>query len=373
MMTNAVSLLSALVMLLSIPSAALAVPMPVALVHSSYTYDSKVTSSPTMDVYHTWNTVPQLGVTGVYSGMMLYFQSGGTGYFGTQIDGDGTRKVIFSMWDASSTVISVQPAMSPCVRFGHEGSGVSCIQRYQWIEGREYKFHVQSAGQTATTVNWTATVTDTVSNSAFTIGTITVTNQGTFQGYGQLRPSTQNFLEHFGYVAADVPCESLPYAKVTWRGPFVTDGTVAPKTTVTNFDNAYTCPSNPSNATYQSGNRVVFESGGTTVRTAANHVNIQNDSGVTPVTPVVADQFAINPTNTAWMTCVFNWGATNYSQLFPTVGSLTSYSAPYYYRRHATGNYLGISTSDKKLYFLGPDGHLLELGDALNWRATTSC
>lgn len=73
--------------------------------------------------------------------------------------------------------------------------------------------------------------------------------------------------------------------------------------------------------------------------------------------------------------CLFDWAETEYPDLFaPPSGSTTQ--APYYYRHYAgTGAYLGKSSQDDRVYYLGPlsAGGLLDLGALSEWAATAGC
>jgi hypothetical protein len=73
--------------------------------------------------------------------------------------------------------------------------------------------------------------------------------------------------------------------------------------------------------------------------------------------------------------CLFNWAESAYPNLFyPSASSATQ--APYYYRHYAgTGAYLGKSSQDERVYYLGPlsGGGLLDLGALSEWVVTAGC
>ncbi len=54
--------------------------------------------------------------------------------------------------------------------------------------------------------------------------------------------------------------------------------------------------------------------------------------------------------------CLFNWAEKAYAQFFSPAGALSQTNVPpYFYRYYSgTGNYLGISSADNKVYVLGP-------------------
>ncbi len=53
--------------------------------------------------------------------------------------------------------------------------------------------------------------------------------------------------------------------------------------------------------------------------------------------------------------CLFNWAESNYATLFAPADALSNTSAPYYYRYYSqTQAYLGTSSADSHVYYLGP-------------------
>ncbi len=63
--------------------------------------------------------------------------------------------------------------------------------------------------------------------------------------------------------------------------------------------------------------------------------------------------------------CVFAWLESVYPEHLPATGAATDRLAPYYFRHYpGSGAYLGISTTDHHLYYLGPafGGQLTDLG-----------
>ena len=72
--------------------------------------------------------------------------------------------------------------------------------------------------------------------------------------------------------------------------------------------------------------------------------------------------------------CLLNWAERVYPQLFSPVGVAAHIAAPYYYRYYPNTNaYLGVSTANNHVYFLAPDGTLLDIGDVSNWLGTAGC
>jgi len=74
--------------------------------------------------------------------------------------------------------------------------------------------------------------------------------------------------------------------------------------------------------------------------------------------------------------CLFDWGEDHYPNLFATARPRSWVLGPYYVRYYwQTGAYLGTSSTDKHLYYLGPasSDKLLDLGLASTWYTTAGC
>lgn len=72
--------------------------------------------------------------------------------------------------------------------------------------------------------------------------------------------------------------------------------------------------------------------------------------------------------------CLFNWAQSNYPTLFsPPARSLTS--SPYYFRYFSNNpqGYLGTSEADGRLYYLGADGVVINLGTQAYWFGLAGC
>ena len=72
--------------------------------------------------------------------------------------------------------------------------------------------------------------------------------------------------------------------------------------------------------------------------------------------------------------CLLNWAENNYTDLFsPENSSVMSYP-PYYYRYYpSTNTYVGISSNDDHVYYIGSDGKLQDEGFLSNWLPKASC
>ena len=72
--------------------------------------------------------------------------------------------------------------------------------------------------------------------------------------------------------------------------------------------------------------------------------------------------------------CLFNWAEINYPTLFVPAGSPTLVSSGYTYRYYsATQAYLGVSSVDNHVYYLGPDGNLQDVGPLSDWLSKAGC
>ena len=74
--------------------------------------------------------------------------------------------------------------------------------------------------------------------------------------------------------------------------------------------------------------------------------------------------------------CLFNWAERTYPTLFAPAGAASSTSSPYYFRYYTqTQTYLGTSSADNHVYYLGPlsSNSILDVGAASTWYATSGC
>ncbi|MEQ1636133.1 MAG: hypothetical protein ABL903_05535 [Methylococcales bacterium] len=69
-----------------------------------------------------------------------------------------------------------------------------------------------------------------------------------------------------------------------------------------------------------------------------------------------------------------NWAETNYPTLFAPSGASNQTLAPYTYRYYKnTHAYLGVSSADNHVYYLGADGILKDAGDLTGWLTAAKC
>lgn len=251
------------------------IALPTALAHTLYSFENK---GPfyNIDIYVKWEVQP-ITDTGTYAGFQFYFQNGGGGYFGTQIDSYG-KKAIFSIWDADGTSMTALP-LSGCVRFGHEGNGSQCIKPYEWVAGREYMIRIWVLDKNASGVNWGAWIKDTVTNEETLIGVINLKNSNGYEGYGWLTSGAIGFSEHYGYGSVDA-CHLLPYSKITWRGPYANNNEFMASRVESSFASTECYNSN-----IEGGQKpfVTVESGGGTVRKTQSGSSLWEQFGLSVV------------------------------------------------------------------------------------------
>jgi imidazolonepropionase-like amidohydrolase len=72
--------------------------------------------------------------------------------------------------------------------------------------------------------------------------------------------------------------------------------------------------------------------------------------------------------------CLFNWAEGKYPDLFAPSGSPTTDSSDYSYRYYsATKAYMGVSTADKDVYYMGADAILQNEGPLSHWLPLAGC
>jgi len=72
--------------------------------------------------------------------------------------------------------------------------------------------------------------------------------------------------------------------------------------------------------------------------------------------------------------CLFNWAETFYPGLFSPSGAGSQVLPPYTYRYYGGSNaYVGVSSADSHVYYLGPDGVLRDEGGLSSWLSLANC
>jgi hypothetical protein len=72
--------------------------------------------------------------------------------------------------------------------------------------------------------------------------------------------------------------------------------------------------------------------------------------------------------------CLFNWAESQYGYLFNPAGFQTTTWREYNYRYYSgTNSYLGVSSNDNHVYYLGPDGVMHDEGALAQWLPLAGC
>lgn len=96
---------------------------------------------------------------------------------------------------------------------------------------------------------------------------------------------------------------------------------------------------------------------------------IASNNGKTATVPVTVQ---VNQSNQA--PCLFNWAEKSYASLFAPTGSPTAVWSSYTYRYYSTSKaYLGVSSTDNHVYYLGQDGVLRDEGPLADWLPKAGC
>jgi hypothetical protein len=86
----------------------------------------------------------------------------------------------------------------------------------------------------------------------------------------------------------------------------------------------------------------------------------------------ISETIELSPTSAA--DCLFNWAETNYAVLFSPAGAATQTLPPYTYRYYKNTNaYVGVSSANNDVYYLGPDGNLRDVGNLSGWLTQAKC
>lgn len=183
------------------------------------------------DMHLRWHQEPDVSQMGFYAQFYFAFQAGSGGYMGLQQDKIDGKKAIFSIWDQNGRQ-TARPATASCKRFGHEGTGTSCIVPFAWKAGHEYKLRIWrlSANAAAKTEQWGGWVIDYQSGEETLIGVVEVADSAGHTGYGGLAADASATLEFYGPTGENgVACRQLPYFGATWNGPFGNNGEQLPR------------------------------------------------------------------------------------------------------------------------------------------------
>lgn len=72
--------------------------------------------------------------------------------------------------------------------------------------------------------------------------------------------------------------------------------------------------------------------------------------------------------------CLFRWAEQTYPQLFAPAGAASQVLQTWWYRHYpGTRAYLGVSAADERVYYLGPDARLVDVGPLAGWLVQAGC
>jgi len=211
-------------------------------------------------------------------------------YMGMQQDDRDGKKVLFSMWDASSTN-KVRPySLAQCRRFDHEGNGGQCILKYQWKQGVKYKLVMGEIPAQTTDSGFQRMggwIVDTSTGTETFIGGYEVPHYNNMFGYGGL--NAQSMLSNLEYYVAPSgkgDCSSFPATKATWSNVRL-DGTYKSSAAYTDYATGINDCRNTNNVaiTSRGYDSVTMSTNLGTAGRLADDVAIWNLSQTTPVAP----------------------------------------------------------------------------------------
>jgi len=200
-------------------------------------YIEKGDVSKDMEVDHVWIRVPQINEThanGVFASSQFAFQRGHGGYMGTQVRRKGVvnkhygwlldsgvqHRVIFSIWDGSSSHKAVPAtdatSLQNCDRFGGEGTGAHCSIEYP-IQKTKITIRMYHGGRGDSGDIWTGVLRIPTTGEEVTIGSIFLPDMAG-EGFGMLEPYRSNsaFQEYWDATG----CEDQALSIVGIFGPY---------------------------------------------------------------------------------------------------------------------------------------------------------
>ncbi len=240
--------------------------------HALYTNYGFADGTPVfnLDIYSTWAFDPA-PPNSVFAAYQFWFDGGPGGYIGTQIDTQ--KKAIFAIWDDQDNSGTAQPISGKgCARFDGEGSGASCLIKYKWVAGHEYRQRVWAIGYEKGAEHWKGTIYDVTTGVETVLGVIAVKDVNGQRGYGWLQPGGVTFIEYYGGGT----CGQHALTRVTWRGPFANGGSAKAISASAAYD-PHGCTN--SNARGLHRPRVVHESGIGIVRTTPDGTQLWKRKG----------------------------------------------------------------------------------------------
>ncbi len=180
------------------------------------------------EVVFNWTDTPELYEVGIYPALsQFYFENGGGGYIGPQIEvddsGQTVEKIIFTIWSMSNDYDTTHPYLGDCSNPDDltEGRNTQCrILDNAWIEGKPYKVTIEKIEELEDGVVWGATITDLEAEVETLIGQIKLDDQPGYKGYGLLDDFSWGFFE---YYYGNTQCLEAEYGKIIRIGPVADD------------------------------------------------------------------------------------------------------------------------------------------------------
>jgi hypothetical protein len=180
-------------------------------------------------VDHKWIAIPSVSDNqpNVFSSTTYNFENGANAYMGSQVVKEGfwmfakmKGKFIFSVWDTRGG----KPTWigSNCGPFGGEGTGAHCILTLDIKPFVKYSVRVRFIGHYGDGDHWVGTVTDPLTGSIHTIGTLVHPGP---QGFGKI--AVRGMLTAFQEWFTANGCTGQAYAAVAQYGPWL-NGAVTP-------------------------------------------------------------------------------------------------------------------------------------------------
>lgn len=361
-----------IVMLPLIGSYANALQLPMHTQYLSYQTNSGAASEGfyNHDMHIKWHKEPDVSNMGFYAQFYFTFQAGTGGYTGLQQDRIDGKKAIFSIWDVGNQQTAF-PVASNCQRFGHEGTGTSCILPFQWKAGHEYKMRVWriSGNTNGSSEKWGGWAIDYVTGEETLIGIIEVKNSAGYSGYGGLTGSTISTVEFYGANTAAtnaVTCGNMPYFGVTWNGPFSNNAFKTPDSVVNKYTTGIgtACPNNV-NSVANAPFSATTETGATIRAVVPENTNLWKKYNLQSYREV---------------DCLYNWG----EQFMPAAFNQAQFKHRrisrslfgYYYRDYRSdgdGHALISDTVSNRLFMGKVGGEMEDLGDLTSWKQRSGC
>ena len=110
------------------------------------------------------------------------------------------------------------------------------------------------------------------------------------------------------------------------------------------------------------------------ITATAQNTAQEYNAATNPVRPIFSFQITPAASSTPPVTCLLNWAETAYANLFSPAGASFQVQQPYTYRYYKnTNSYVGVSSVDSHVYYLGPNGVLQDVGALNTWLAKTGC